>query len=314
MAAPKSTEVFFIVDGERLEAQACLLAPSLKRHLTADQRALAYVREDSAPICTFTRDVLFASSVEVRTIPGTNNTHAPWAAPYPHGNKILAAACPRECDVSVFIDTDMVLAEPADFAAQLGEEVIAACVSDYKSQAGEDEDWDHYYGVFDMQTPPERVQFNGGRKLVSPPYYNGGMVVFREQSADGTPCNVGQDWLDAAVMFEARVTRDYSRPNIDQFSLPIMAYKRGTPVKALEQRMNFNIESFGQGEGQRQTIAHYHRIGILWAHQHHGRQAIEDLVELMGADAPEQFLETFGAHAKRKRMKHHLAAMAEDAA
>lgn len=314
MAAAPTTEVFFIVDGTRLEAQACLLAPSLKKHLTDTQRAVAYVREDSAPLHALTRDTLFASSVEVRTIPGTNASHAPFAAPYPHGNKILAAALPRDCDVSVFLDTDMVLAEPADFAALLGDDDVAACVSDYKSRAGDDEDWDHYYGVFDMQTPPERVQFNGGRRLISPPYFNGGMVVFRERDADGAPTGIGQAWLDAAVQFEAKVTRDYDRPNIDQFSLPIMAYKRGTPVKALEQRMNFNIESFGQGEGQRQTIAHYHRIGILWAHEHHGRQALEDLVDLMGADAPHRFLEAFAEHAKRKRMKHHLAAMEADAA
>ena len=315
MAVSRSTEVFFMVDGARLEAQACLLAPTLKRHLQAGQRAVAYVRQDyRAKLEAFTIDVLHASGVEIRDIPDTDNTHTPWAAPYPHGNKILAAATPRDCDVSVFLDTDMVLAAPVDFAAELGDALIAACVSDYKSTAGEDEDWAEYYGVFGMDLPVERVQFNGGRRLTSLPYYNAGMIVFREREVDGTPTHVGRDWLDTAVTFEAKVTRNYARSNIDQFTLPILGYRRAAPVKALEQRMNFNIESFGHGEGQRQTIAHYHRLGILWAHQSHGRQALDALVEVTDIRAPIEFLENFGAHAKRNRMKHHIRAITQDMA
>ncbi|OAN77443.1 hypothetical protein A8B78_14135 [Jannaschia sp. EhC01] len=312
MTSQRLTEVFFIIDGERLEAQASLLAPTLKRHLTAHQRAVAYVREDYIDqVNDFTLDVLAASDVEVRTIPGTNLGHAPWLAPYPHGNKILAAATPRDCDVSVFLDTDIVLTGSIDFAAELGDALIAACVSDYASATGTDADWQAYYAAFNMEPPEDRVQLNGGRRLVSFPYFNAGVVVFRERGNDGTRTEVGRDWLGAALHFEREVTRDYTRSNIDQFTLPILGYLRQSPIKPMGQHMNYNVQAFGDGEGQKQSVVHYHRVGALWKHSKHGRATLEILADVMNREAPETYLEVFGLHARRKNMKHHLRAMAE---
>lgn len=312
MTLHRSTEVFFLVDGDRLEAQACLLAPTLKRHLTDDQHAVAYVREDYIDrVNDFTRDVLAASDVEIRLIPGTNDGHAPWRAPYPQGNKLLAAAVPRECEVSAFLDTDTVMTEPVDFAGELGDALIAACVSDYASSTGTDEDWEAYYAAFDMAPTQDRVRLLGGRRLLSFPYFNAGVVVFRERSADGWPTDVGRDWLDAALKFERAVTRDYTRSNIDQYTLPILGYLRQDPIKPLGQHMNFNIQAYGDGEGQSQSIAHYHAVGALWKHNVHGRETLETLADVVDKAAPKTFLDVFGLHARRKNMKHHLRAMAE---
>lgn len=315
MANGRKTEIFFIVDGARLEAQACLLAPSLKEHLADHQSAVAYVREDyRAAMAPLTLDVLAASNVELRLIPNTDGGHAPWAAPYPHGNKILAAACPRACEISVFLDTDTILTAPVDFDAELGDALIAACVSDYAASAGSDEDWAAFYNAFGLEPPTDRVQYNGGRRIVSYPYFNAGVVVFSERSDDGQATQVGRDWLAAAVQFEREVTRDYGRSNIDQFTLPILGYLRGAPVKALPQHMNFNIQGFGESDGAPQSVVHYHRLGVLWAHRRHGRQALERLVDLRGPSAPDDFLNTFGPVAKRKRMKHHIRAIETSAA
>lgn len=312
MVQQLSSEIFFIVDGLRLESQACLLAPTLKRYLMPHQRAIAYVREDTVGnLAAFTLEVMQASNVEVRTIPNTNKGHAPWQSPYPQGNKILAAATSRKCDISVFLDTDTILTEPVEFADELGDALIAACVSDYASSAGTEEDWEAYYGAFDMDLPVDRVSLNNGRRLRSLPYFNAGVIVFREKDSDGQPLNVGRDWLKAALWFERNVTRDYSRSNIDQFTLPILGYLRKMPVKLLDHRMNFNIQAFGDGAGQRQSIAHYHRLGYLWRHSVHGRKTLEILAEVVGGDAPETFLKVFGHHARRKNMKHHLRAMTE---
>lgn len=312
MALHPSTEVFFIVDGARLEAQACLLAPTLKRHLLPAQRAVAYAREDYIDqLNDFTRHVLATSDVALRTIPDTDGGHRPWQAPYPHGNKILAAALPRDCAVSVFLDTDTVLAESVDFAAELGDALIAACVSDYASATGTDDDWEAYYAAFGMELPEDRVQLTGGRRLTSLPYFNAGVVVFRERDSDGVPTGIGQDWRDAALHFERAVTRDFARSNIDQFTLPILGYRRDCPVKAMAQHMNFNIQAFGDGDGRRQSVIHYHRVGALWKHSVHGRATLETLADVVNAAAPETFLEVFGLHARRKNMKHHLRAMAE---
>ncbi len=112
-------------------------------------------------------------------------------------------------------------------------------------------------------------------------------------------------------MFEAKAKREYNRSNIDQLTLPILGYWHRSPVKSLDQRLNFNIEAHGLGEGKRQTLAHYHRLGILWKHDAHARAALDGLIEVTDHTGPDQFLEHFGEHAKRKRMKHHLYEMAE---
>jgi hypothetical protein len=310
MANGRKTEIFFIIDGTRLEAQACLLAPSLKTHLADHQTAVAYVREDyRGALNPLTLDVLTASGVDLRVIPGTADGHGPWAAPYPHGNKILAAACPRDCEISVFLDTDTILSAPVDFEAELGDALIAACVSDYGASAGSDEDWAAFYRTFGLEPTTDRVRYNGGRRLVSFPYFNAGVVVFRERTDDGQHTQVGRDWLAAALHFEREVTREYARSNIDQFTLPILGYLRGAPVKALPQHMNFNIQAFGDRDSACQSIVHYHRLGVLWAHRRHGRQALEHLVDQRGPDALDAFLDAFGAMAKRKRMKHHIQAI-----
>mgnify|MGYP001795537267 CR=1 FL=1 len=223
---------------------------------------------------------------------------------------MLAAAAARDCDVSVFLDTDTVLVAPVDFAAELDDALIGACISDYQSATGSDTDWAAYYASFGLELPTDRVRLQAGRQLESLPYYNAGVVAWRERLEDGAPTHVGRDWLETGLHFEREVTHPYARVNIDQFALPILGYLRGQPVKALDKHLNFNIESYGQGEGQRQSVAHYHRLGILWAHHQHGRFALEQLVTLMGPHAPQAFLHHFGEVAKRKRMKVHLAAMA----
>ncbi|QXT38738.1 hypothetical protein [Gymnodinialimonas ceratoperidinii] len=312
MTTPPKTEVFFIVDGVKLESQATLLASTLKRHLMPHQKAVAYVREDYRDeMKEFTLEVLEASDVELRLIPNTNGGHAPWLSPYPHGNKILAAAEPRDCDISVFLDTDTVLTEPVEFSDELGDGLVAACVSDYASSTGADEDWEAFYSAFDMPLPTDRVQLLGGRKLTSLPYFNAGVIVFRERTDDGVSLNFGRDWLETALRFEREVTHDYPRPNIDQFTLPILGYLRGMPVVTMGQHMNFNIQGLGNGEGQRQTIAHYHTAGALWKHNVHGRSALEAMTDVRGHKAPEMFLETYGLHARRKNLKHHLHEMAQ---
>ncbi|MEJ6395184.1 hypothetical protein V8J82_18115 [Gymnodinialimonas sp. 2305UL16-5] len=308
--APK-TEVFFIVDGRRLEVQACLLAPSLRANLNAHQHAVAYIRQDyRAELHDFTADVLQRSGVELREIPDTDSGDAPWAAPYPEGNKILAAAAPRDCDVSVFLDTDTVLMTPVDWAAHLGEAEMAACVSDYGSPNIGEAEWTTFYETFGLPLPEDRVRLNAGRRLLWPPYYNAGMVVLREAGL-----GLGRQWLEAALRFEAEVQIPYSRTNIDQFTLPILGYMRDAPVKALDQHMNFNVQSFGAATDRDQTLIHYHNVGVLWICPPQARFALECLMAVAGPDAPQRLVEIFGAKLlRRARFKTYLADLAAERA
>lgn len=299
----ENVEIVFVVDGKRLEAQACLLAPTLKFNLTRQQKAVAYVREDYVEsVDALTFEVLDAAAVEVRLITKTIGHHEPWTSPYPQGNKILALAQPRSCDVTVFMDTDMILAEPVDFAKELGDADIGACISDYSTFGATEEAWSAFYGCFGLSLPSERVTLQAGRRLEALPYYNAGMVILREQR-DGLPTEIGKEWLELAQKFDHQVKSEYNRSNIDQLTLPILGYKRGTPVKAMCPRLNFNIQAHGLGEGRAQSVAHYHTIGVLWAHQNHARFALNCLSDLCGADAIHRVLQRFQPHMKRKRLK-----------
>lgn len=307
MAAASITEVFFLIDGVRLELQACLLAPTLHRHLTRNQRPAAYIREDySDNLAPITREILSAAGVDLRILPDTDGTHRPWTAPYPQGNKILAAAQSRKCDVSVFLDTDTVLVRPVDFAKELGRAEIAASVSDFAASASTEAHWIEYYGLFGMPLPEDRVTLRAGRRLTHLPYFNAGMVIFRERTSKTKPTGIGAEWLAMAAEFDARATMDYDRANIDQLTLPILGYKRGKPVKQLDKHLNFNIEAHGLGEGEAQSIAHYHRVGILWAHAPHSHQTLDCLTTLVGQDGLDRVMQTFLDHIKRKRLKQYL--------
>jgi hypothetical protein len=307
MAGAAGTAVFFLVDGERLEAQACLLAASLCRHLQDGQRAVAYLREDYAPrLHSFTADVLDAAGVERRLIPDTAGGHRPWTAPYPQGNKILAAAMERDCEVSVFLDTDTVIVRPVDFAAELGEAEIAASVSDYASPATDEESWRSHYALFGLDLPEARLTLRAGRRLTLPPYFNAGVVLFRERDASGAVNGIGRDWLEMASDFDRRQTLPIERAFIDQITLPILGFRRGTPVMPLPQRLNFNIQAFDDAPASEADIAHYHKFGVLWAHEEHGPAAIDALRGLVGRSGVRTFIETFRPHLKVRRMKRHL--------
>jgi hypothetical protein len=304
------TEVFFLVDGKRLEAQACLLAGTLLRHLGPGQRAVAYVRSDYAPqLEPLTREVLDKAGIALRIMPGTEGGHAPWRAPYPQGNKILAAALARDCAVSVFLDTDTVMVRPVDFAAMLGADGIAAVVSDYAIPATDVESWREHYAMFGLGLPEERVTLHAGRRLTVLPYFNAGVVLWREKDAGGAPTGIGAAWLTMAVRFDAeRQVPD--RSFIDQITLPILGHTRNMPVKTLPQRMNFNIQAFGSAAADQADIAHYHNIGVLWAHPEHGLSTLRALQSLIGRDGIDRYVATFFVHLKRSRMKAHLAALA----
>jgi hypothetical protein len=267
----------------------------------------------------FTREVLARSDVELRLIPGTGpaDGHAPWTAPYPQGNKILAAAMPRDCDVSVFLDTDTVLVRPVDFAAELGAAEIAASVSDYASPGTDLDSWRSHYAVFGLSLPEERVTLRAGRRWTVAPYFNAGVVLFRERDADGRPTNIGADWLDVAARFDHAATADHDRVNIDQITLPILGYRRERPVRCLPQALNYNIQAFGPAPVGGASILHYHNLGILWADEHATRATLSCFHELMGPGAIEEWVDRFHPHARRRRLKAYLpefAAQAQDRA
>jgi hypothetical protein len=299
--------IFLIIDGLKLEAQACLLLPSLRRHLGDSVSVIAYRRKDAtAPLQPVTQEVLHSCKVELRDIPGTGPTDPDlWRAPYPTGNKILAASDTRACDISVFLDTDMVFAAPVDFAKVLGTAKIAAVVSDYSTLSNDEEGWLAFYGHFGLPLPKERVTLLKGRELTSLPYFNAGMIVFREKFGP-KKLSFGGEWLADTLRFDHEISHPYERGNLDQLTLPITATRLGYPVKPVSNQFNHNLQGHGDAPEAQPSLLHYHNFGVLWSHEARGRAALDGLQEILPDQSLDRFYESFLPILKRKRLKKLL--------
>lgn len=299
--------LFLVIDGLKLEAQACLLLPSLRRCLGDDVSVIAYRRQDAdAPLQPSTEQVLAACNVEVRGIPGTGpQDQSPWVEPYPVGNKIMAASDPRDCDISVFIDTDMVFVAPIDFAALLDGAEIAAVVSDYSTHSNTEEGWQAFYGLYGLSLPDERVNLLGGRRLLSLPYFNAGMIIFREKfGPDGL--SFGAEWLKDTLRFDHEMTLPILRVNMDQLTLPITSRRLGQRVKQLSNEFNYNIQAYGGDTDDAKALLHYHKFGVLWAQPHFAHPVLDDLRAVLKDPTLSDFFASFMTILRRKRLKHLL--------
>ena len=162
---PLSVTVFFIIDGLKLEAQAGFLAASLVRYMSNSVHVIAYHREESPPsplIC----DILKKAGIALCSIKGTNvNDANHWSEAWPIGNKILAAREPRESDISVFIDTDIIFQKPINFAGEMGNAPLMAMIADFPLGGIDDDAFiARVYNAFGLPPPLERVQLLSGKR------------------------------------------------------------------------------------------------------------------------------------------------------
>lgn len=126
-----------------------------------------------------------------------------WKQPYPHGNKILALAEPRDTRWSVFLDTDMAMIAPLDPADLPGPMQVSVVPEGIASWGKDLARWETAYSYFDLPMPAERIRLLRGRKLEFPPYFNAGMVAIREEDRiDGR--NFGGLWRATAREFDWR--------------------------------------------------------------------------------------------------------------
>jgi hypothetical protein len=120
------------------------------------------------------------------------------------------------------------------------------------------------------------------------------------------PTGFGKGWLADAVHFDHHATPGHDRATIDQFTLPITATRQGRPVAGLDQAMNYNIQAFGDETDDPLWIAHYHNIGVLWAHGPTARHVVECLLDVISDDELAEYIDRFFIHIKRSRLKHVL--------
>lgn len=299
----KSQTVFFIIDGKKLEAQACCLVATLRRFLGWDISVIAYVRQDGNELEQFTLRLLEAARVEFRYVPMSESVEDdPWTIAYPIGNKILAASDKRDTELGIFLDTDTILVKPVDFEAILEGRKIAAVISDYTGDGLDEGAWEQFYKMYDLQLTEERLNLLRGRQILSPPYFNAGVIIFIERF-DGV--SFGQEWLKDAVKFDHEVTLPHNRINIDQITFPITAYRLGHPVKPISFQYNYNLVGNGFVAEAQQNIVHFHKFKHLWSCPH-GPLVLDCMRELLPDTKLTEYKDTFTPIIKPRIMRNIL--------
>jgi hypothetical protein len=248
----------YVVDGPRLQAQGLLLAASLRRtHPKAEQ--IAYLpAAGAADVPVAVRAGLTALGADCRVLP----VQQVWKRPYSHGNKILALAQARESDWSVFLDTDMISAQPLAVNDLPGPMQVSVVPEGILGWGKEFSRWEVAYSHFGLAVPEERVRMLRGARRLSPPYFNAGFVAIREgDRVEGK--GFGELWLETAREFDWKVPVGGKRPWLDQASLPIAMARHGFAHKIVDERNNTSISNGRPLEGLDPAIIHYHRSSFL---------------------------------------------------
>ncbi|MEL6596528.1 MAG: hypothetical protein AAFQ47_11365 [Pseudomonadota bacterium] len=251
--------IFFVVQGVGLQAQGLLLASSLRAHLGDKVDLIAYIPDGAMPseaVCA-----AYASlRVDLRAfeVPKTA-----WAKPYPHGNKILAATQPRDADIHVFLDTDMVCVAPIDFKGIMAPGKVTVVPEGIPSWGKTGDRWDRAYAHFDLPMPTERVRLTRRKRREFLPYFNAGLVAFHD-SYDGR--NFAELWYETARDFDVNCAVGGKRPWLDQITLPLTMARFGIGYNVIPAEHNFSISGRPFEPNARPKILHYHRMryGADW--------------------------------------------------
>jgi hypothetical protein len=292
-SSPTEINLIFVVDGAKLEAQACLLAASIQRHFPKEIRRIAYHRQDYTP-SDFVKACLERCGVELRTISRTSAKDPnPWSRHWPVGNKLLCKAEPRDCDITVYLDTDMYFRDFVSFDRMLGDAEVMASTADYLFGPLETtEAWQPIYAHFGLDVPAERRRLLAGRKLNLPPYYNGGFAVFREGSIGETEEHFGQAWFRDSLDIDHSEGFDDEREGLDQTVLPVTIERMGVQFQLAPATLNYNVAAHGAKDYAQAALVHYHTFSALLTHHPNaGFEAFENLEAVM----PEGFLQAFTA-------------------
>lgn len=271
---PGDLSFIFVVQGARLQAQSLILADSLRRHHPHADLIAYLPGETAADLPPVIADFLADCGVQCRSL---EQPEGQWRAPYPHGNKILALAAPRDSRWSMFLDTDMAALGPIDPTDLPGPMQVSVVPEGIATWGKDLTRWEVAYGFFGLPMPEDRIRLLRGRRLMFPPYFNGGMVAIREADrVDGL--SFGGLWRDTAKAFDWQARVAHKRPWLDQITLPLTMQRHGFAHKIIDERTNCSISNNRKLDGLNPTILHYHRAGFLrdWPGHAHLTEAVLD--------------------------------------
>ena len=236
-APPATASISFVCQPGRLEAQALLLAASLR----ATYPELTLVAAVSGPLPAATTQALAALGVTELAISN------PLASDYPIGNKLAALGVGAGQGVRVFLDSDMLCLRAWDWTT-LSSPGLAAKPADLAT-FGNDAMWQLLYSRFELAAPTQRVLSTVSEQLM-PPYFNAGMLATTAAAA------LAETWAQTCRAIDAMQDVNPRRPWLDQIGLPIAAARLGLDTRSLSEAWNYpaHIKPL-RGTPQ---IVHYH--------------------------------------------------------
>jgi hypothetical protein len=234
--------LIYIVDLPEYQYLACYLLASIREQFPPDVRVIGYCPEhkmaDIDPAVLRAHEIMRA---EIRPM----RTEGRWDPAYPHGNKILAAAEPRDSDYSAFVDSDVLFLRPNSPEALISPGRVSCSVA-ASMKWGEQSVWDEIYGVFGMPVPTERVRLMRRSPGKVVPYFSSGLVVFPEGPVNGR--RFADVWYETATEIDRKTDLPARRPYLDQMSLPLAIRRAGLEWNELPEKQHYILGGKLRGE------------------------------------------------------------------
>jgi hypothetical protein len=240
----------FICQQGRLEAQAALLAASLRRFAKMDCELIAAIPEPEERWGRPSQATLaFLNKLGVRTVAVSN----PIDPAYAIGNKVACLAVPTGADKMILLDSDMMLmrdwGDEERFA--IGFNARPASVVSF---SGDDGHWAAIYAACGTAPLRGKVLTTYSGELIHP-YFNSAFVAVPGR------VGFGQAWIECCRKIEGMSEVPNKRPHLDQIALSPAAAKVGLEYDCLDERYNhpINFKPLIQGRGCKLPFfCHYH--------------------------------------------------------
>ncbi|MGA2230469.1 MAG: sulfotransferase [Tepidisphaeraceae bacterium] len=239
--------LIFVCQQGRLEAQAALLAASLRRFVRFDYELIAAIptpgEQWGKPD---PRTLAFLAKIGVRTVCVTNGIDPGYAI----GNKVACLSVATDAKKLILIDSDMLLMrdweEDPRFA--IGFNARPASTASFTS---DDAHWAAVYAACGAPPLPGCVAATYSGELIAP-YFNAGFVA--------VPAGIGfgDVWLDCCRKIDGIDGLPNKRPYLDQIALSPAAARLGLQYDCLDERYNHPINFKPLPEDGRTLFCHYH--------------------------------------------------------
>lgn len=227
--------VIYVLDPPGLSRDSIVLLSSIRKLFPAatrpDVEVIAYTpRHKEGFLFPYIREFHAHMGAQIRLFEAEGH----YAPAYPHGNKILACAQPRDSAHTLFLDTDMAVVSPDAFDGLLLPQAVSVVPEGVMTWGKAQSAWRYLYDKFGLSFPEDQVVLtrSGVRSV---PYFNAGMIAFP------TGSDFAEQWLALSKAVDADPAVVEKRPWLDQITLPLAIRASGLEANVCDNRWNLSL-------------------------------------------------------------------------